>query len=222
MTDGLVLALDAADRNSYVSGSTVWNDMSGNGYNGVLTNGPSFSSGSGGSIVFDGVDDYVETGNSILTSNASYTMCAWAKSSTNNTYANRLMGNADSLTGISGTDIIWNPVSLGIYVVRRDGGADKDMTSPAISLNIATGWHHVIVTYDHTGVGSILYVDGVQVANNTNLGFTCSLPFRIGRDGNGSDAFNGSVSNVQLYNRALSLSEVLQNYNAQKSRFGLK
>jgi hypothetical protein len=59
VTDGLVLALDAADRNSYVGGSTVWNDVSGNNYTGSLVNGPTFSNNS---IVFDGVDDYVDCG----------------------------------------------------------------------------------------------------------------------------------------------------------------
>lgn len=58
VTDGLVLALDAADTNSYTSGSTTWRDMSGNGNNSTLTNGPTFDSGNGGSIVFDRVDDY--------------------------------------------------------------------------------------------------------------------------------------------------------------------
>ena len=56
--DGLVLALDASDRNSYVSGSTTWFDVAGSN-NGTLTNGPTFNTGSGGSIVFDGVNDYV-------------------------------------------------------------------------------------------------------------------------------------------------------------------
>ena len=58
ITNGLVLALDAADRNSYVSGSTTWTDLSGNGRNATLTNGPTFNSENGGCIVFDGVDDY--------------------------------------------------------------------------------------------------------------------------------------------------------------------
>ena len=58
ITNGLVLALDAANTKSYVSGSTVWRDLSGNNNSGSLTNGPTFNSANGGSIVFDGVDDY--------------------------------------------------------------------------------------------------------------------------------------------------------------------
>ncbi len=62
VTDGLVLALDAGNTKSYTSGSTTWFDKSGNANNGTLTNGPTFSSANGGSIVFDGVDDRVEFG----------------------------------------------------------------------------------------------------------------------------------------------------------------
>ena len=59
VTNGLVLALDAADRNSYVSGSTTWNDLSGNAYNGTLTNVPTYSIANGGNITFDGSNDYI-------------------------------------------------------------------------------------------------------------------------------------------------------------------
>ena len=59
ITDGLILALDAANPTSYISGSTAWNDLSGNGYNGTLVNGPTFSTDAGGAIIFDGTDDYV-------------------------------------------------------------------------------------------------------------------------------------------------------------------
>ena len=60
--DGLVLSLDASDRNSYVSGSTTWFDLSGNNYNGSLINGPTFNTGSGGNIIFDGTNDEVTIG----------------------------------------------------------------------------------------------------------------------------------------------------------------
>jgi hypothetical protein len=77
--NGLVLDLDAADRNSYVSGSTTWFDLSGNPNNGILTNGPTYSSANGGSIVLDGVDDYVNCGNnnSINVTGSGLTLSAW-------------------------------------------------------------------------------------------------------------------------------------------------
>ena len=60
VTDGLVLCLNASDRNSYVSGSTTWNDVSGQGNNGTLTNGPTFNSSNGGTIITDAVDDTIQ------------------------------------------------------------------------------------------------------------------------------------------------------------------
>ena len=217
--DGLVLYLDAANTRSYVSGSTVWNDLSKSGVKGNL-NGPTFNNSNGGNIVFDGVDDYVET-NYSLPSNSNFTITAWAKSSVASVQ-NRVFGNADSVGGTSGVDIIWGYVgSTQIYCVRRNGvnNSTLDTQSTAIT-NLLTGWHHIVYTYSTT-TGSLLYVDSIQVGSNVNLGFSSTLTFRVGRDGNGSDKFNGNVSNVQIYNRALSASEVLQNYNSTKSRFGL-
>lgn len=226
VTNGLVLYLDAGNVLSYPGTGTLWSDISGNNNNATLINGFVFSTDGGGSIIFDGVNQYADTGLPILISNSSYTMCVWAKASTISstyTFRNRVIGNAD-VNGLSGGDIIWNPNSLNtLYIVRRNGINDgtRDMFPVVSPINIVVGWHHVVVTYDHTGIGSIIYVDGVQKANNIILGFTSILPFRVARDGNGTDGFAGSVSNVELYNRALSLAEVLQNYNAQKSRFGL-
>ena len=63
ITDGLVLYLDAANTKSYPGSGTTWRDLSKSQLNGTLTNGPTFNSSNGGSIVFDGVDDYVNLGN---------------------------------------------------------------------------------------------------------------------------------------------------------------
>jgi hypothetical protein len=65
-TNGLILALDSGDRNSYSGSGTSWTDLSGNGNTGTLTNGPTYSSTNGGSIVFDGSNDYIDLGNKTL------------------------------------------------------------------------------------------------------------------------------------------------------------
>ena len=79
ITDGLVLYVDAGNTDSYPGSGTTWTDISTNSNNGTLTNGPTFDSGDGGSIVFDGTDDYVDFGNilNIGTGDASFT--GWAK-----------------------------------------------------------------------------------------------------------------------------------------------
>ncbi len=80
ITNGLILELDAANRKSYPGSGTTWTDLSGNGNTGTLTNGPTFSSANGGSIVFDGVDDYVNCGNASSLNferTNSFSFCFW-------------------------------------------------------------------------------------------------------------------------------------------------
>lgn len=221
VTNGLIFYVDAANTTSYISGSTVWNDLSMNKINGTLTSGPTFNSFGRGNIVFDGVDDYVETNNTITTSNASYSVGVWAKSSVAGVN-NRTLGNADAVNGLTGMDIIWGyPASNNVYAVRRAGTNVGTFDTQITVNNLLTDWHYIFVTYNHTGVGTIMYADGAQSGTNTNLGFTCTLPFRIGRDGAGVTPFNGQVSMVHIYNRALTPQEVFQNYITTKSRFGL-
>jgi hypothetical protein len=222
VTENLVLYLDAANSKSIVSGSTTWTDLSRNNNNGTLVNTVTFNGSNGGNVVFNGVTtNYIQT-NYIFAGSSSYSIGVWAKS-TSSGVTNRLLGNADSTSGLNGTDIIWGyPSSTQLYIARRAGSNDaiRDTSTSAIS-NLLTTIHHVFVTYDHTGVGTKIFVDGVQVGQNTTLGFLSTLSLKIGKDAGGSDAFNGSVYSVQIYNRALSPSEALQNYNATKSRFGL-
>ena len=77
VTDGLVLYLDAANPKSYVSGSTTWGDLSRGGNNGTLVNGPTFDGGNGGSIVFDGVNDYGTVPTNPLLITTEFTKSIW-------------------------------------------------------------------------------------------------------------------------------------------------
>jgi hypothetical protein len=219
VTDGLVLYLDAANSRSIVSGSTTWTDLSKNGNNGTLVGGPTFSSLNGGSIVFDGSDDYVST--SYFGSNSSnYTFSVWYNP----------LGNVNTVPlgrGRDGKGAGWS-VTLGsdntsgnryrAGVVVGGVGYIAYSTSP-MTLN---QW--VYLTGVLTIGGSLnLYVNGIF--NNSIV--VPSGTLRTSTDGwvLGSittiNYYNSQVSTVQIYNRALSSSEVLQNYNTTKSRFGL-
>jgi hypothetical protein len=90
VTNGLVLALDAADRNSYVSGSTTWNDLSGYNYNGTLTNSPTFSNTNGGIISFNGTSQYIDCGN-VLASLTSLSLECFVKFGTQSTSFNGII-----------------------------------------------------------------------------------------------------------------------------------
>jgi len=218
VTSGLVLNLDAGNAASYPGSGTTWTDLSGSSNNGTLTNGPTYNSANGGSIVFDGVDDHVTTPY-IFPSSSSHTMAVWAKSSGGG-QTNRPIGNADSIGGTTGTSIIWGfGGSTTIYVIRR-AGAIYDCSGTLSGLS--SGWHYICVTYNHSGVGTLVYGDNNVIATNTNIGFNGGLlSLRLGKDGNGNDRFNGNIAVAHIYNKALSAAEVSQNFNALRGRYNL-
>ena len=218
VTDGLVLALNAADRNSYVSGSTVWNDVSGNGNIGTLTNGPTFNSGSGGSIVFDGTNDYVSIPhNNLFNFTNQITLVAWFKTS---------QASAGYITSKTDDSFYFaiGEVSNGKLSFYLNGVLVAWFGS---NQSVNTGnWVHGAATWD--GSLTTLYINGYADNSISKSGTipTGSNQITVGARINpanpgGNRYLNGALSNVLYYNKALSAQEVLQNYNAQKSRFGL-
>jgi hypothetical protein len=214
VTNGLVLSLDAGDRNSYVSGSITWFDLAGSS-NPTLYNGPTFNTGSFGSIVFDGVDDYAQTTGPQYTDQVSF-VC-WFKTSSNQ--GNRyLMGMAKTLGGNNGFDLVLDPDSIGSYIVTTNG-----LTNPRYTVNYYNNvWHMTVTTYN--GTNARFYYDGVLQSTTSitgNVDIESTRLLGIGAWANGAAQANASIAVAQFYNRALSASEVQQNYNALKGRFGL-
>jgi len=213
VTNGLVLSLDAGDRNSYVSGSTTWFDLAGTN-NGILTNGPTFNTGSGGSIVFDGVNDSVViTGSAALTAGTGdFTYNAWVYPITYDTYA--------PLFVAANTNGIWIGNNGSNFVLRAYAVADVLSFGTLPTLNT---WTNITIT--RVGTTASLYYNGVlQTTSTTSQNFiqatTC-----IGSDGPPGlvySWYNGRIANTLFYKgKGLSASEILQNYNALKGRFGL-
>jgi len=217
----LLLSLDAANRKSYVGSGTSWNDLSGYNNTGTLTNGPAFTSSFGGSIVFDGIDDYVlGASNLSISGDPSFTIsyfAMWNGSVFSTDYPSGVGNNSAGVTN-QGLSTTWNSgrIALDFWVNRF-----RDNTP----LSVQT-WYNVAFTKTPGLIGSTtkLYVNaqeraGAVEGTNATPNITIS-PFVVGR----LDAtrwFNGRISNIQIYTRALSASEILQNYNAVKSRFGL-
>lgn len=215
VTSGLVLSLDAADRNSYPGSGTTWRDMSGSGNNGTLTNSPTFSSTNGGSIIFDGVDDYINIPHNatIAPSTGYISVEAVFKASSTGTLHGSIIYNKENEYEMSaGGGFI-------SYAFRPNWAW---VGSTAFNIN---QWYHTVVTYDQ--IYQRLYINGVESYNAAQagaIGNVYSSDLRIGARGAPDAAyafFNGNIPMVKIYNRALSASEILQNYNAQKSRFGL-
>jgi hypothetical protein len=221
VTDGLVLALDAADRNSYPGSGTTWRDLSANNIIGTLTNGPTFNSANGGSIFTDGTDDWISTPYSGSAAD-SYTFSVWFKND-NYSEGKYLLGRGRDGAG-SGWSLQLNITTGGIAqagVVPTVPSVVGLGTTGTITLALNT-WYHI------TGVwiaGSSIqcYVNGVLDGTTSTSGTSLRTSTNGWWIGSISTSLFTSGYNAvaQVYNRALSASEIQQNYNAQKSRFNL-
>jgi len=213
VTNGLVLYLDAANSKSYVSGSTTWSDVSGNGNNGTLISGSGYSNQNGGSIVFDGINDNVTTTfNSALTD---FTIGVWFRQSGSIISYQRLVDK----NYITGTWIGRNSITASSW----GGGVRESLAPFGRYITLADNQWHYIVSRRQDTTHTILG-DGIT---NRSSGTVSSTPLNtnnmlIGRsDQAGLDLLTGNIAQVQIYNRALSDQEILQNYNATKTRFNL-
>ena len=221
VVDGLVLDLDAANTKSYVSGSTVWTDISRGGNNGTLVNGPTFSSTNGGSIVFDGTNDYCETVSNPITNNSSFTLAGWFNLTTLGSVYRPLIDGGNLGGGMEGYTLSINN-SNQIYMACDAG---YKIITTSINVN---QWYYIV------GVATFGTPYTINIYVNTNLGTTyASLNsnsmtnifnyVRLGQveSGKGPRSYIGNIAQTQIYNRALSQQEITQNYNSLKSRFGL-
>jgi len=222
VTNGLVLYLDAGQSTSY-NGGTTWTDLSGNGRNGVLTNGPTYSNGS---LVFDGTDDRVVITNNELAriGTGNHTITAWVNNDT---------AVQEDFIGTG----VFSPGAVLLMIYIQAGGGAGGFRGHAWSSTgnsntidspraIGTGnWN--MLTQRVTWGGNIdLFENGVLTASQVLSGGapTSSLTqFIIGCrvNGGGASHFDGRIANVQAYNRALTAAEIQQNFQALRGRFGI-
>lgn len=218
VTDNLQLYLNAGDSDSYPGSGSSWYDLSANAYStATLQGNASYSSTGGGSISFDGSGDYVDV-NQSLTSET-FTVGAWFKSSAAGI---KMIISKETNAGNPWNYRIW--LNGGqIYADMSQVATQANLASPLTNYNNGV-WHFVLFARNDSNW--YLYVDGVQV--NTRVDpYTGSVAnsqeLWIGRSAylGGSYDFNGSIGEVMVYHKVLSASEVLQNYNATKVRYGL-
>jgi hypothetical protein len=230
VTNGLVLALDAANIKSYPSTGTAWSDISGNSNNGTLTNGPTYSSANGGSIVFDGVNDYVScastTGFGVTNAAPVATMSMWCNitrkglsAGANNQQIAGFRNDAGASFYFLLLDVAGGAVTTEARVATATNGYDIGVSF----LSYIQTWTNVAFVVNSTR--SDLYINGALVGSNTNVtgSFAASTQaFRIGSNSvNNAYWVLGNVSNVQFYNRALSAAEISTNFNALRGRYGV-
>ena len=233
VTDGLVYAIDAGSERCYPGSGTAVTAITGVG-NGTLANGVGFDSANGGSWTFDGADDYVGFGSNFLVPGISqydtitdFTIDVWV--------------NWDNfaVTGTYDEIISWwrpgtDPYADGFLGTSKNSGQGGSAANP--SIRFGDDWSNTGVTFTSaTDTGKWFNIVAIKTSNNAYLyvngilkatkGSALSWGFNyyptIGRHPNGGEYLDGKVSNMKLYNTALTATQVTQNFNAQKSRFGL-
>lgn len=214
VTDGLKLWLDASNPLSYPGTGTLWSDLSGNGNNGTMINGVAYSTANGGVMSFDGVNDTVNFPNSLIVSNLTgHTISLWIK--------------RDNKTGYQGIMTVKNGFGVNCNILMLSGtsnnypfaygGTNMPTKSSTTPLTVGLWYNCTFVAYNYS---LTLYINGEIITD------TYSPPYGGFGDDNNIGKYAGNYLSAQLnepliYNRALTASEVLQNYNATKSKYGL-
>jgi len=213
VTDGLVLALDAGNTKSYPGTGSTWTDLTGNGNDGTLQNGVGFDSGNGGSLTFDGVDDYVNlsSSSSLTFGSGNFSIDLSLKISTikSNQYFFDFGANRFAFQYYN---------NFGTYVLRylTQGISIKDTTYTLVQNQI---YNFCIVRNSGNGY---LFLNGNQINSWVDNETYTSNTLNIGRYGLSNVAnLNGNVYTFKGYNRALTAAEVSQNFNALRGRYGI-
>ena len=201
---GLVLAIDFANPKSYPGSGTTVFDLSGNNYNGTLTNGPTFSSEYGGACVLDGTNDSINFNAQILSGTGDFTVSMWFRrtAGSGTVFGNYPAGNLQ---------VFFGPLYLGMWL--NSSNLYSDATS-----NFTPNPVNMVV--QRSGTTTYLYVNNtlrMTASSSANIGTTSD--FRIGTNTSGSEVFGGYYYSCTVYNRFLSTAEIAQNYNAEIRRF---
>ena len=226
--DGLVLCLDAANPRSYPKSGTTWSDLAG-ANDGTLTNGPTFDADDKGSIVFDGSNDYVAFSSS-LSSVSNVTVQGWIKAHSFNRDAILSYAHPTSRSSwlrfavrtISGTT---GKIAIG----GQFGGTSHELTGGStLQQNV---YYNVCFTANGSSWSCFINSEeeNLSVLAGSNNGYDFSYSglsvLTVGNldraEVGNVDNFDGNISNISLYNRALSASEITQNYNATRGRYGI-
>ena len=224
ITNGLVLCLDAGNRRSYPGSGNTWYDLSGNNRNANLLGGVSYNFDNYGGLILDGTDDYIELTNmsslQLLTS-PSITLDIWVKANAFSARTYIFENRTVSLNNIFA--IFTDAANSTTATLRTHFASAGDITIQSISTNIIYNLVYVINTSSITDnvqfyvnktkrIYSYNFNESVNTSNNMYLGKAYVA--------NGY-RWNGSMYRFSYYNRVLSESEIKQNYNAIRGRFGL-
>ena len=217
-TDGLVLCLDTGNRRSYPGSGNTWFDISGQGNNGTLTNGPILNTGLGGGISFDGIDDIVTLNSASLQTN--YTVSVFARARSINVFPSPFSFRSSSIVNPVAFQLTFRNTGDFSCAVRDDAGIIASVAGGVSTINT---WFHLCAV--RRGNNVELFVNGLIVASGSASFGTIStnsmLVGAINVGGTIGSFFDGFVDDIRLYNRALSPPEIYQLFSSKRGRFGV-
>ena len=217
VTDGLVFAMDPGSERCYPgTGTATYNII--NNATGSLANGTAYVTSNGGAFDFDGTDDYISFPDDTNLNSQTLTMESWVQLDSTLAQEAFIFEKGFVNTQYS------NFVATNSYLYFRTMTLSIQDLALNLTNHVSAGdWFHIVCTYG-SGVKRI-YINGVAITTQTGL--TGTIPTNttglfLGAYGPGSSYFmNGKIAVSRVYNKALTQAEVTQNFNAQKSRFGL-
>ena len=238
VTDGLVLCLDAANPKSYPGTGTVINDLTSGGYNSTLLNGVGYSSSNNGVLTFDGTNDYISTPFTYA-NNDDFTMSCWFKAPvaqrcgligirrgfrTTDWYQSQIYIAGDALS-----DTVGSYLQFSDFVRQSNGSYDAIRTTFTNTVSVTDNqWKYLVITSD--SVGAKIYINAVKIDEAISTPKPTRFEeanFLVGAAGNWPNNplsgyyFNGQMSNINFYTKALSAEEIRQNFNALRGRYGI-
>jgi len=234
VTDGLVLCLDAANRKSYPGSGTTWTDLSGRGNTGTLTNGPTYNTSNGGSLVFDGADDYgsISHTTTLNPGTGDFTFGGFFK--VNSDVASNFFPvffSKSQLDWQNGYFIrpTWPYNGTFLVGVSQGGstGVDRTVISSTLTASLGT-WVNIVGVWTASTRTLLLYFNGIQngsstITNSITINPTANL--ELGRYNRITQSryeyLPGNIAQVSIYNRALTAAEIQQNFNALRGRFSI-
>jgi hypothetical protein len=212
ITNGLVLCLDAGNPKSYPGSGTTWTDLSGRGNNGTLSNmdGTNLNSSNGRSFTFDGTNERIDCGNSSSLQITVGTISAWFNATNANSVYNGIIAKRNA----------WGLFVRDNLLVTYDWGNNLDR-STGITVGNST-WNYATMTFTETigtpSNNAIIYLNGSPVLTTTIRHLNNDTVLYLG-EANANQWFTGNIAQLSIYNRALTASEIQQNYLATKSRY---
>ena len=225
VNDGLIFSVDAANPRSWTGpDSSTVNNLK-NSITGTISADTSGSYGQFNSFDFDATDDNIDFGTlSELNELPSFSFNVWLTTPNQNAGDSMAFGNRDSSNSYRGIGLSLpvntSATSIYFYFTSNIGSGGSWVEIP-VAYYTANAWNNIAVTYDGSTLTAIVNNGTPLTDSQSSKLLHSTTNFRIGKDGWNSNLYKGNIGLLQIYNKALSAAEVLQNYNALKGRFGL-